>query len=606
MWRDQQIVERALDLSLATYSQNKYILYKYSNQEVGLQTFKNSDATLKQGCIWNYHEETMYIAFKGTEMTSTEDWAVNLDIEMISHPNVKYWPSDVKFHKGFLDIATMCAKQLTQIIEKNRPQKIIVTGHSKGAAVSALVYLTLAAEKFAGKFPGISFHNITFALPMFANEALKKFIEEKSLKLDKEMFHFVVSEDIVPSMLLLGDVHKELPDLVKSYLNEATINKYVKDEKLKEVANRALAIFEEDGHFQFSVNACAPIGKYLYLEEDSYSELPNDALKIGKELAKSLEILGQISKSQVALAYTGFGSVFDVIKEKHSLDNYNIAIQNQNYLFERKVLLVTGYPYDTGKQVEILHKDGQPELCPSIQNYPLGLKLAMGGMLQDKVVICGGTTSGGPRGATNKCYQLCENGQWAPFGAGLNSVRYGGAAATVTIQGEEYLWITGGRDASNVNKGLATTELLSSSGNVKAGPNLHETRMDHGILVIDKHVMVIGGFTNGQHTDSVLIYNTDDFTRHEKGPSMNHDRTWFACSSMVSPAHDGRTVAVVAGSITGDGQDIAEILDFTMPGSVWELSEYYLSFLPTLICFNLIMEIGMYYIYHMGAIITRY
>ena len=130
--------------------------------------------------------------------------------------------------------------------------------------------------------------------------------------------------------------------------------------------------------------------------------------------------------------------------------------------------------------------------------------------------------------------------------------------------------------------------------------------MDHGILVIDKHVMVIGGFTNGQHTDSVLIYNTDDFTRHEKGPSMNHDRTWFACSSMVSPAHDGRTVAVVAGSITGDGQDIAEILDFTMPGSVWELSEYYLSFLPILICFNLIMEIGMYYIYHMGAIITRY
>ena len=64
---------------------------------------------------------------------------------------------------------------------------------------------------------------------------------------------------------------------------------------------------------------------------------------------------------------------------------------------------------------------------------------------------------------------------------------------------------------------------------------------------------------------------------------MNHARSGFACSTMVSAVHDGRTVAVVA------GEDTAEILDFTMPGSVWELSEYYLSFLPILICFNLIM-----------------
>ena len=339
MWRDQQIVERALDLSLATYSQNKYILYKYSNQEVRLQTFKNPDATLKQSCIWNYHKETMYIAFKGTEMTSTEDWAANLDIEMISHPNEANWPSDVKFHKGFLDIATMCAKQLTRIIENNRPQKIILTGHSKGAAVSALVYLTLAAEKIDGKFPGIAFHNVTYALPMFANKALKEFIAKTSTELDKEMFHFVVSEDIVPSMLLLGHVHKELPMVVKKYLTAATIKKYVPDD-LKEVAIRALEIFDE-GHFQFGANACAPIGKYVYLEKDSLTkELPNNAKEIGKKLAKALEILGQIGYSTFASIATGIGeSIIDVIKKDHSLDNYNVAIRKS--LFERKIRLVT-------------------------------------------------------------------------------------------------------------------------------------------------------------------------------------------------------------------------------------------------------------------------
>ena len=63
------------------------------------------------------------------------------------------------------------------------------------------------------------------------------------------------------------------------------------------------------------------------------------------------------------------------------------------------------------------------------------------------------------------------------------------------------------------DKELATTELLSSSGNVKAGPNLPETRYGHGMLVINKKVLIIGGFTNG-FTNSVLVYNTDDLKQY--------------------------------------------------------------------------------------------
>ena len=275
----------------------------------------------------------MYIAFKGS--TRIEDWVANADIEMIRHPN-GYWSRspDVKFHKGFLEIATMCAQQLTPIIEKIKPEKIIITGHSKGAAVSALVYLFLAAEKSAEKFSGIDFHNITFALPMFANSNLKKFIEESSPELDKKMFHFVVSKDIVPSMLLLGHVYKELPMFVKEKLTDATIEKYVTDENLKEAAKRALVIFEEC-HFQYGVDACAPIGKYIYLEKDSLRELTNDAKEIGKELAKSLKILAKISKSTLFSAYYGVGkSIIDDIKKDHSLDNYNIVIQKSLFGIE--------------------------------------------------------------------------------------------------------------------------------------------------------------------------------------------------------------------------------------------------------------------------------
>ena len=50
---------------------------------------------------------------------------------------------------------------------------------------------------------------------------------------------------------------------------------------------------------------------------------------------------------------------------------------------------------------------------------------------------------------------------------------------------------------------------------------------------------------------------------------MNHARSAFACSTMVSAVHDGRTVAVVAGGRDRNGLvDTAEILDFTMPVGV--------------------------------------
>ena len=73
-------------------------------------------------------------------------------------------------------------------------------------------------------------------------------------------------------------------------------------------------------------------------------------------------------------------------------------------------------PSMLAKQVEVLNNDGQSKLCPSIQNYPLRLRVAMGGMLKDKVVICGGSTSGDSRDATNKCKSIMTNKKWLQTG----------------------------------------------------------------------------------------------------------------------------------------------------------------------------------------------
>ena len=117
-------------------------------------------------------------------------------------------------------------------------------------------------------------------------------------------------------------------------MNEA--QEVLLDENLRKVANRALAICN-DRNFQFGEDACTPIGKYLYLEKDSWKELPND--EIIEELAKSLKILGQIGYFAAANAavtqWTGVGtSIIDVIKKYHSLDNYNIVIRKSLFNVE--------------------------------------------------------------------------------------------------------------------------------------------------------------------------------------------------------------------------------------------------------------------------------
>ena len=240
------------------------------------------------------------------------------------------------------------------------------------------------------------------------------------------------------------------------------------------------------------------------------------------------------------------------------------------------MLVVTGFPREGQSQVETFNSIGQAKQCNSIEKYPLEISLAQGGVVNDQVVICGGSTTGNSSGARSQCHKLSQNGQWSPLGADLKKSRYHGAAAPVNIKGQEFLWITGGYDSSGNH--LKTTVLLSErNGVVSEGEELSEARSYHCMLALGKYVMVIGGFVDGVWQKSVLVYDTENGFSYKVGPPMNNARSIHACSSMKSPAHKGRTVAVVAGG-GGDGLDSAEILDFTIPGSAWELSEYLLTF----------------------------
>ena len=235
------------------------------------------------------------------------------------------------------------------------------------------------------------------------------------------------------------------------------------------------------------------------------------------------------------------------------------------------MLVVTGYPRRGQSQVESFNSIEQAKQCNSIEKYPLEISGAQGGGVNDQVVICGGSTTCCSDGAISQCYKLSQNGQWSPLAAGFKKLRWAGAAAPINIKGQEFLWITGGRDHYR----LKTTVIVSErSGVVSEGEELPEARSHHCMLALGKYAMVIGGYTDGDGQKSVLVYDTENGFSYKEGPPMNHARWQHSCSTMKSPAHEGRTVAVVAGSYSGDGMDSAEILDFDIPGSAWELSEY--------------------------------
>ena len=71
-----------------------------------------------------------------------------------------------------------------------------------------------------------------------------------------------------------------------------------------------------------------------------------------------------------------------------------------------------------------------------------------------------------------------------------------------------------------------------------------------------------------KQTNGVIIFNTSNSFSYIEGPNMIEDRFNHACSIIVSPAHEGRPLAIMAGKNT------AEVLDFSIPGSNWQLSKY--------------------------------
>ena len=69
---------------------------------------------------------------------------------------------------------------------------------------------------------------------------------------------------------------------------------------------------------------------------------------------------------------------------------------------------------------------------------------------------------------------------------------------------------------------------------------------------------------------------------HINVASMKYPRIMHACTIFQDPVHNGRPIAIVAGSEGGSESYTAEIWDFTVEGTSWVASKIILN----LICIN--------------------
>ena len=147
-------------------------------------------------------------------------------------------------------------------------------------------------------------------------------------------------------------------------------------------------------------------------------------------------------------------------------------------------------------------------VCGELGDFPLNISGAVGTLLGDYPVICGGYTAGW---VTNKCYKLNEAKQYTEFATMQKPRDYAGI-----IPHENKVWITGGENEKHQR--IKTTEFILASGISTPGPDLPIALEGHAMSKLNLSTsMIIGGFYNSNSSEYY-----DDLS--DRIPS---DKTWY-------------------------------------------------------------------------------
>ena len=229
-------------------------------------------------------------------------------------------------------------------------------------------------------------------------------------------------------------------------------------------------------------------------------------------------------------------------------------------------MIATGYPYDDGRNTEIIDVEDSNFRCTKVEQFPVKLHGASGGLMNGQTpFICGGSAYINGRWTNYKeCYHLTESGSWAKDQrATLTTARRYAGYGTVVLNNS--LVLTGGYNGNH----LSSIEMLSPNTTAKTLAVQLPTGFNRHCQVPwdSETFFVIGGYGgNSRRRDESYFINVKTNQR-TNGPSLNTARSRHACGELEV---NGRTFIIVTGGWNGDYLRSTEILDKSNVGQGWK------------------------------------
>jgi hypothetical protein len=215
-----------------------------------------------------------------------------------------------------------------------------------------------------------------------------------------------------------------------------------------------------------------------------------------------------------------------------------------------KLLVTTGLPKKVSAKSEVIDLDDPENVCQDLDDYPIQLSAASGGLLNSiHPLVCGGLSS------TKDCHVIGQVGVQTEM---LTNRYY---FSSIPLN-NTHLMLTGGFSITGTT--IASTEIVSIQHQSMSGPDLPFALHGHCMTRINNETAILlgGNLGSNTYTSHTYLFNIGKLTWYP-GPDLNLSRAYHSCGSFKSSAHGGRQVVIVAGGSTSSGQylDSVEILD---------------------------------------------
>ena len=169
-------------------------------------------------------------------------------------------------------------------------------------------------------------------------------------------------------------------------------------------------------------------------------------------------------------------------------------------------------------------------MCNNWPNSPIGVWEAIGGLIADTAIICGGSY-------IDECYSLTS--EKAKLVTHMSVGRYDAASI---VHNDNSLWVTGGYNSGAYH---ASTEYVTMTGTMP-GPDLPMALDGHAMVAISRVCsMVIGGYTNDLSAYTFFYdHNEGEWIN---GPSLMQAKYLHAAGIITDEVTDENFVAVTGG-----------------------------------------------------------